>query len=177
MLESYGRLDVLVNNAGGQEKLCNKLSELSEKQLCRTFQNNVFGGLYMAKHAIPRMNNNGAIIFHSSCDAYTGRGNAIDYAAASGALLSLTYSLAANEEVRAKGIRVNCVASGNVMTPNAEHTMGKSLMETCAKETLLGRCAKPADIAPSFVFLASEQCCRHMTGHVIHPDGGVRLGS
>ena len=131
----------------------------------------------MCKHVLPHMANDGAIVNHSSCAAYTGREDLMDYAAAQGALLSFTHSLAANEECIRKRIRVNCVASGNVMTPNVEKTLGRDVCTKVAKEEcILGRCAHPDEVAPSFVFLASRRDSGFMTGHVLHPDGGVRIG-
>ena len=131
----------------------------------------------MCKHVLPHMANDGAIVNHSSCAAYTGREDLMDYAAAQGALLSFTHSLAANEECIRKRIRVNCVASGNVMTPNVEKTLGRQACTSYGKEhSILGRCAHPDEVAPSFVFLASNRDSGFMTGHVLHPDGGVRIG-
>jgi NAD(P)-dependent dehydrogenase (short-subunit alcohol dehydrogenase family) len=168
-LEAFGGgIDILVNNVGGQEALTESIKDISCEQFERTFAKNVYSAFHMTKYALPHMNQNGSIIMTSSSVADTGRGDMLDYAASKGAINAFTVSLAQSPDVLAKGIRVNAVAPGCVQTPLVQHTYSQEKLASFGKDNVLGRCAKPEEIAPSFVFLASQCDSSYITGQVLH---------
>lgn len=171
-LNAFGRLDILVNNAGCQY-LHDSIKNITRKQLMDTFAVNVFSAIFMAQACMPHLERGGAIINTSSVAAYKGRSDMLDYSAAKGALISFTYSLAQSPEVLEKNIRVNAVAPGHTITPMAEASHTGEKMRGFGKDTPMGRPAQPEEIAPSFVFLASDIDSSFMTGQVLHPNGGM----
>lgn len=173
-IRKFGRIDVLVNNAGEQhpEK---DVTGISKKQLKRTFQTNVFGMFYMVQAAMPYLGKGAAIINCTSVTMYQGSEELLDYSATKGAITAFTRSLSQN--LAGKGIRVNGVAPGPIWTPlNPMGGASKEKLETFGEDTPMGRPGQPNEVAPSFLFLACEDSS-YMTGQVLHPNGGIIVGS
>lgn len=166
-VEALGGLDLLVNNAGYQCEEDDFLS-LSEEQVERTVRTNILGYLYVAQEALRHMPAGGAVINTGSVTALEGHQSLIDYAATKGAIHVLTKSLA--RAVAERGVRVNCVAPGPVWTPLIPSTFGPEHVAKFGGTTAWGRPAQPAELAPSYVFLASDDS-RYYTGEVLAPTG------
>lgn len=165
----FGRLDILVNNAAFQKRQ-EGLDQLSEEQFEKTFRTNIFGYFYMAKAAVQHMKPGSAIVNTGSETGLEGNKKLLDYAATKGAIHAFSKSLAQN--LVGKGIRVNCVAPGPVWTPL--NVADKSAEEVAkhGQDTPLGRPAQPEEIAPAYVFFASEACSSYITGEVLSIMGG-----
>jgi NAD(P)-dependent dehydrogenase (short-subunit alcohol dehydrogenase family) len=173
-VEELGRLDILVNNAGEQHP-DKDIRDITEEQLKRTFQTNIFGMFFMTQAAEPHLQKGSAIINCTSETMYAGSKHLLDYSSTKGAITAFTRSLALNLVER--GIRVNGVAPGPIWTPL--NPMGGSFPEKVAKfgkDTPMGRPGQPNEVAPSFLFLACEDSS-YMTGQVLHPDGGDTTSS
>jgi NAD(P)-dependent dehydrogenase (short-subunit alcohol dehydrogenase family) len=169
---AFGKLDVLVNNAGEQHE-DKEITEVSEQQLRRTFQTNFFGYFFMVQAAIPHLKKGAAIINTTSVTMYKGSKSLLDYSSTKGAITAFTRSLAKN--VVKQGIRVNAVAPGPIWTPLNPYSSGVSFDEF-GKDVPMGRAGEPNEVAPSFLFLACEDAS-YMTGQVLHPDGGDSTSS
>jgi NAD(P)-dependent dehydrogenase (short-subunit alcohol dehydrogenase family) len=172
--DELGRLDILVNNAGEQHP-DKDIRDITEEQLKRTFQTNIFGMFFMTQAAEPHLQEGSAIINCTSETMYAGSKHLLDYSSTKGAITAFTRSLALNLVER--GIRVNGVAPGPIWTPL--NPMGGSFPEKVAKfgkDTPMGRPGQPNEVAPSFLFLACEDSS-YMTGQVLHPDGGDTTSS
>ena len=167
-VREFGRLDILVNNAAEQH-VRQSITEISEAQLERTFRTNIFSFFNFSKAALPHLKKGASIINTTSVVAYAGNPQLIDYAATKGAIVSFTRSLA--HAVVKQGIRVNAVAPGPIWTPLIPATFPEEKQETFGKNVPLGRPGEPAEVAPCYVFLASEDSS-YMTGQVLHPNGG-----
>jgi NAD(P)-dependent dehydrogenase (short-subunit alcohol dehydrogenase family) len=165
----YGRLDILVNNAAYQQHV-DDLAELDEQQWDRTFRTNVYGYFYMVKAALPHLREGACIINTGSITGLEGNGKLIDYSATKGAIHALTKSLA--EQLVGRGIRVNCVAPGPVWTPlnPAERAPGET--RRFGADTPMQRPAQPDEIAPAFVYFASNADSSYVTGEVLTLLGG-----
>jgi NAD(P)-dependent dehydrogenase (short-subunit alcohol dehydrogenase family) len=166
--ERFGRIDILVNNAGEQH-VHEDIEDISSQEWERTFKTNIFGIFYMTKAALPYMNKGSAIINTTSIVAYLGHPVLIDYASTKGAIVGFTRSLALN--LAEKGIRVNGVAPGPIWTPLIPSSFSKEKVATFGLNTPMGRAGEPVDVAPCYVFLASDDS-GFMTGQVLHPNGG-----
>jgi NAD(P)-dependent dehydrogenase (short-subunit alcohol dehydrogenase family) len=163
------KLDILVNNAGEQH-YDRDIRDITEEQLKRTFQTNVFGTFYMTQSALPHLKQGSAIINCTSETMYLGSPGLLDYSATKGAITAFTRSLAKN--LVKKGIRVNGVAPGPIWTPlNPSGGQPKEKIPEFGKDTPMGRPGQPNEVAPSFLFLACEDSS-YMIGQVLHPDGG-----
>jgi len=167
-VKKFGQLDVLVNNAAVQYPQDNLLS-ITAKQLERTFRTNIFAHFFMAKAALPYLKEGSTIINTTSVTAYRGSAHLLDYSATKGAIVSFTRSLA--QALVDKGIRVNGVAPGPIWTPLIAATFPAKTVSKFGSDVPLGRAGEPDEVAPSYVFLASNDSS-YMTGQVLHPNGG-----
>jgi NAD(P)-dependent dehydrogenase (short-subunit alcohol dehydrogenase family) len=168
IVEKFDRLDILVNNAAEQHPQ-DDLEKISAKQLERTFRTNIFSFFFLSKAALPHLKKGGAIINTTSVTAYRGSASLIDYSSTKGAIVSFTRSLA--HAVVKRGIRVNAVAPGPIWTPLIPATFPGEKVETFGSDVPLGRAGQPNEVAPCYVFLASQDSS-YMTGQVLHPNGG-----
>jgi NAD(P)-dependent dehydrogenase (short-subunit alcohol dehydrogenase family) len=173
-VDQLGRLDVLVNNAGEQH-YDKDIRDITEEQLKRTFQTNVFGMFYMTQTAVGHLKEGSAIINCTSETMYAGSAGLLDYSATKGAITAFTRSLAKN--LVKNGIRVNGVAPGPIWTPlNPSGGQPPEKVPEFGKDTPMGRPGQPNEVAPSFLFLACEDSS-YMTGQILHPDGGDTTSS
>jgi len=169
VVKQFGQIDVLVNNAAYQ-KHRDSLDDISLEQWERTFRTNIFGYFYMAKFALPHMNAGASIINTGSVTGLEGNKTLLDYASTKGAIHAFTKSLAQN--LVDSGIRVNCVAPGPVWTPLNPAERSDDEIEDFGADTPMGRPAQPEEIAPSYVFFASNADSGYITGHVLPQLGG-----
>ena len=170
-LEEFGRLDVLVNNAAFQMTR-GGIGEISSEEFDRTFRTNVYAMFYLCKAALPRMEKGGSIINTASIQAYQPSAELMAYAATKGAIV--TFSKALASEAMKSGVRVNVVAPGPVWTPLITSTMPHEKYEEFGKDTPEERPGQPAELAPVFVFLASQESS-YVCGEVIGVTGGKPL--
>jgi NAD(P)-dependent dehydrogenase (short-subunit alcohol dehydrogenase family) len=173
-LREFGRLDILVNNAA-EQNVGKGIEDVSPEQLEKTFRTNFFGYFNLARAAVKHLKPGSAIINTTSVQAYQPKPKLIDYASTKGAILNFTRSLA--RELASKGIRVNGVAPGPIWTPLIPSTFPAAKVKDFGKDTPLGRPGQPSEVAPCYVFLASELDSSYMTGQVLHPDGGDSMFS
>jgi NAD(P)-dependent dehydrogenase (short-subunit alcohol dehydrogenase family) len=173
-VDELGGLDVLVNNAGEQHS-DKDIRDITEDQLKRTFQTNIFGMFYLTQAAAPHLKQGSAIINCTSETMYAGSKHLLDYSATKGAITAFTRSLALN--LVDKGIRVNAVAPGPIWTPlNPFGGQDPEKIPEFGKDTPMKRPGQPNEVAPAFLFLACEDAS-YMTGQVLHPDGGDTTSS
>jgi len=172
VLERFGQIDILVNNAAEQHEY-EKITDITDDQLLRTFQTNIFSFFYLVRAAIEHMKPGSTIINTTSVVAYQGHKQLIPYSATKGAIVTFTRSLA---RVLGPEIRVNAVAPGPVWTPLIPASFSEEKVEQFGGNTLMDRPAEPDEIAPCYVFLASEDSS-YMTGQVLHPNGGMAFSS
>ena len=170
VVDTFGRLDILVNNAGEQHT-DKDIREISDEQLRRTFQTNIFSMFYMVQAALPHLKQGAAIVNCTSITMYEGAPILLDYSATKGAITAFTRSLSQN--LVEKGIRVNAVAPGPIWTPlNPFGGQPPEKIPEFGKDTPMKRPGQPNEVAPSFLFLACEDAS-YMTGQVLHPNGGT----
>jgi NAD(P)-dependent dehydrogenase (short-subunit alcohol dehydrogenase family) len=167
-VREFERLDILVNNAAEQHPQ-ESLEQITGEQLERTFRTNIFSYFYMAKAALSHLREGSAIINTTSVTAYRGSPHLLDYSATKGAIVAFTRSLA--KALVGRGIRVNGVAPGPIWTPLIPATFPAEQVATFGADVPMQRAGQPAEVAPSYVFLASEDAS-YMTGQVLHPNGG-----
>ncbi|MCA0891478.1 SDR family oxidoreductase [Qipengyuania flava] len=170
VIEKWGRLDVLVNNAGEQHP-DEDVTEISAEQLQRTFQTNIFSMFYLVQAARPHLQSGAAIVNCTSVTMYKGAPILLDYSATKGAITAFTRSL--SENLVADGIRVNAVAPGPIWTPlNPCGGQPPENMDDFGEDTPMGRPGEPNEVAPAFLFLACDDSS-YMSGQVLHPNGGI----
>ena len=173
-VDELGGLDILVNNAGEQHS-DKDIRNITEDQLKRTFQTNVFGMFFLTQAAAPHLREGSAIINCTSETMYAGSKHLLDYSATKGAITAFTRSLALN--LVDKGIRVNAVAPGPIWTPlNPFGGQNPEKIPEFGKSTPMKRPGQPNEVAPAFLFLACQDSS-YMTAQVLHPDGGDTTSS
>jgi NAD(P)-dependent dehydrogenase (short-subunit alcohol dehydrogenase family) len=172
-VKTFGRLDILVNNAGEQHEVDDPL-ELTAAQIERTFRTNVFSFFYMVKAALRHMKSGGSIINTTSITAFQGHKTLLDYSATKGAIVAMTRSL--SEVLLDRGIRVNAVAPGPIWTPLIPASFEPDRVAKHGASSPMERAGQPNEVAPCYVFLASEDAS-YMSGQVLHPNGGTVVGS
>jgi NAD(P)-dependent dehydrogenase (short-subunit alcohol dehydrogenase family) len=169
VVDELGGLDILVNNAGEQHPDEN-IRDITEDQLKRTFQTNIFGMFYMTQAAEPHLKEGSSVINCTSVTMYKGSPQLLDYSSTKGAITAFTRSYAKN--AIEKGIRVNGVAPGPIWTPlNPFGGQKPEKIPEFGKDTPMGRPGQPNEVAPSFLFLACEDSS-YMVGQILHPNGG-----
>ncbi|PTR47246.1 SDR family oxidoreductase [Geobacillus thermodenitrificans] len=167
-VETFGKLDIVVNNAAEQHPQPNLLN-ITAAQLEKTFRTNVFGYFFLTKAALPHLKNGSTIINTASVTAYEGNEQLIDYSATKGAIVAFTRSLA--KALVGQGIRINGVAPGPIWTPLIPSTFKSEQVATFGANTPMKRPGQPSEVAPCYVFLASDESS-YMTGQILHVDGG-----
>jgi NAD(P)-dependent dehydrogenase (short-subunit alcohol dehydrogenase family) len=167
-IQSFGKIDILVNNAAEQHPQ-KGLENITSEQLERTFRTNIFSFFYLTKAALPHLKKGSAIVNTSSVTAYAGNEQLIDYSATKGAITSFTRSLALS--LAGQGIRVNAVAPGPIWTPLIPSTFPEDMVATFGADTPMKRPGQPEELAPAYVFLASDDSS-YMSGQMIHVNGG-----
>ena len=164
-----GRLDVLVNNAGEQHPQ-ESIADISAEQLERTFRTNIFAMFYLVKAALPHLGPGSAIVNTASVTAYKGSPQLLDYSATKGAIVAFTRSLAL--QLVERGIRVNAVAPGPIWTPLIPASFPAEQAGSQGTDVPMKRSGQPVEVAPAFVYLASDQSS-YVTGQTIHVNGGT----
>lgn len=170
VIDHFGRIDILVNNAGEQHP-DKDITDITEHQLRRTFQTNIFGMFFMTQAVLPHLSDGSAIVNCTSVTSYQGEPELLDYSSTKGAITSFTRALSQN--LAERNIRVNGVAPGPIWTPL--NPMGGATPEKLAhfgESTPMGRPGQPNEVAPAFLFLACDDAS-YMTGQVLHPNGGT----
>lgn len=174
-ISEFGKIDILVNNAGMQIEQ-ESLTDISSEQFDKTIHTNFYPHFWLSKFALPHMSAGSAIINTTSITAYRGSDHLIDYAATKGAILSFTRALANNLMSHDKGIRVNGVAPGPIWTPLIVASFTPDEVEKFGQSTPMGRAGQPNEVAPAYLYLASDDAS-YVTGQVIHVNGGEIVGA
>ncbi|WP_426453308.1 SDR family oxidoreductase [Paenibacillus sp. S-38] len=168
VVETFGKLDILVNNAAEQHPQ-QSITEISQEQLERTFRTNIFSMFYMTKAAMPHLKEGAAIINTASITAYRGQPTLLDYSSTKGAIVAFTRSLSMN--LADKGIRVNGVAPGPIWTPLIPSTFDAEKVAEFGGSQPMKRPGQPEELGPAYVFLASDDSS-YMSGQFLHINGG-----
>lgn len=170
-VDTFGKLDVLVNNAAFQEHAM-ALEDITDEHFDMTIRTNVYGYFHMVRASLPHLKSGAAIVNSGSETGLFGHGVLLDYAATKGAIHAFTKSLATN--LAPRGIRVNAVAPGPVWTPLNPADQVPDQVEQFGSGTSMKRPAQPEEVSPAYVFLASPVCSAYITGIVLPVMGGVR---
>ncbi|ANS73751.1 NAD(P)-dependent oxidoreductase [Paenibacillus yonginensis] len=168
-VDTFGGLDILVNNAGEQHPQ-QSIEDITSAQLEKTFRTNIFGMFYFVKAAMPHLKKGSAIINTASITAYEGNPTLIDYSSTKGAIISFTRALSNN--IVGNGIRVNAVAPGPIWTPLIPSTFDAEKVKKFGADTPMKRPGQPEELAPAYVFLASDDSS-YISGQTIHINGGT----
>lgn len=167
-VKEFKKLDILINNAGTQTEQTS-LEDISTEQLKETFETNIFSQFWITQAALKYLTKGASIINTTSVTAYRGSTSLIDYSSTKGAILTFTRSLAGN--LAEKGIRVNAVAPGPIWTPLIVGSFDADKVKTFGSDVPMKRAGEPAEVAPSYLFFASDDAS-YITGQVLHPNGG-----
>ncbi|HCK81348.1 MAG TPA: SDR family oxidoreductase [Candidatus Competibacter sp.] len=167
-IRDLGRLDIVVNNAAEQHPQ-DSIEQISTEQLERTFKTNIFSYFYMTKAALKHLGQGSAIINTTSVTAYQGSPKLLDYSATKGAIVAFTRSL--SQALVERGVRVNGVAPGPVWTPLIPSTFPPDKVASFGAHVPMKRAGQPEEVAPSYVFLASDDAS-YMAGQILHVNGG-----
>lgn len=168
-IKEFGQLDILVNNAAEQH-VQTSLQNISAQQLEKTFRTNIFSYFYLSKAALPHLKSGSTIINTTSITAYAGNEQLIDYSATKGAIVAFTRSLSLS--LIKQGIRVNGVAPGPIWTPLIPASFAPEHVAVFGQNTPIQRAGQPAEVAPCYVFLASQDSI-YMSGQILHVNGGT----
>ena len=171
-LKKYGKIDILVNNAGVQYQQ-DKLENITDEQFDKTMKVNLYGLFYLTKETLPYLKSGSSIINLSSITTFYGDPQLIDYVATKGAIVGFTRALARN--LALKNIRVNAIAPGFFWTPLQPACWVKEKIPSLGSDAAMARGAMPYELAPTFVFLASDDSS-YVTGQVLHNNGGQVMG-
>ena len=169
VVREFRRLDILINNAAEQHPQ-ETIEKITADQLERTFRTNIFSMFFMTKAALPHLKEGNAIVNTTSVTAYKGSATLLDYSSTKGAIVAFTRSL--SQALAERKIRVNGVAPGPIWTPLIPSTFPEEKVESFGSNVPLKRAGQPEEVAPSYVFLASDDSS-YMTGQIIHPNGGM----
>ena len=169
-MAKFSKIDILVNNAATQYTETD-FTDISINHLKETFETNIIAMIYLTQQVVPHMGSGGRIINTTSITGYQGHEMLVDYSSTKGAITSFTRAL--SQQLASKNILVNAVAPGPIWTPLIPATMDD--IENFGEHTPLGRCGQPSEVAPAYVYLASEDAT-YMTGQVLHINGGVVIG-
>jgi len=169
VVAEFGKLDILVNNAAYMSQR-SSLDEVTDAELDKTFRTNIFAYFYTARAALKHMKEGGAIVNTGSVAGLEGPGKLIDYAATKGAIHTFTKSLASS--LIERKIRVNCVAPGPVWTPLNASARSAEEMAEYGGDVPMGRPGQPEEMAPAYVFFASDLCSSYISGEVLSLYGG-----
>lgn len=167
-VQELGHLDILINNAAEQHPQ-ESIENISAEQLERTFRTNIFGMFFMTKAALPNLKEGSAIINTTSVTAYKGNPQLLDYSSTKGAIVAFTRSL--SQSLIEKGIRVNGVAPGPIWTPLIPSTFPEDKVKSFGAQVPMQRAGQPEEVAPCYVFLASNDSS-YISGQILHPNGG-----
>jgi len=167
-----GRIDVLVNNAAYQMAQPGGIADVTTEQFDRVMKTNLYGMFWLTKKALPHMPAGSSIINTSSIQSTTPSPELLDYAMTKAAIVNFTRSL--GQALAEKGIRVNCVAPGPIWTPLIPATMPEEKVGSFGEQTPMGRAGQPAELAPAYVFFASQESS-YVTGEVLAVTGGQPL--
>lgn len=168
VIEKFGKLDIVVNNAGEQHPQ-ESLTDITADQLERTFRTNIFGMFFLTKAALPHLKEGSSVINTTSITAYRGSPQLLDYSSTKGAIVSFTRSLSMN--LAEQKIRVNGVAPGPIWTPLIPSTFPEEKVESFGESQPLGRMGQPSELGPAYVYLASSDAS-YVSGQIIHVNGG-----
>jgi len=168
-IQAFGRVDIVVNNAAEQH-VVEDLEDLTDAQLERTFRTNIFSQFFLTRAALPHLQEGAAIVNSTSVTAYQGNPTLVDYASTKGAIVAFTRSMA--KQLLPRGIRVNAVAPGPIWTPLIPASYDEEKTAQHGQHAPMGRAGQPDEVAPCYIFLASDDAS-YMTGQVLHPNGGT----
>ncbi len=172
-IEEFGHLDILVNNAAEQHET-DDIRRIDATQIEKTFRTNIFSFFFMTKHALKHMMRGASIINTTSITAYQGHKTLLDYSATKGAIVTFTYSL--SQALSEQGIRVNAVAPGPIWTPLIPASFDAQHVAKHGQSVPMKRPGQPNEVAPCYVFLASDEAS-YISGQVLHPNGGKVVAS
>lgn len=173
-VEQFKTIDILVNNVAEQHER-DSIVDITEKEIHREFSTNIYSFMYFTKYLFPYFNEGASIINNASVNAYRGHPYLLTYSTTKSAVVGYTRSLSVRQEFIDKKIRVNCVAPGPIWTPLIPATMKGMTHDDFGLDTPMKRCGEAYEVAPSFVFLASNQDSSYMSGQCLHVNGGAVL--